>query len=144
MVRGYRISNDKRELDFSLIYKFISNSYWAKRMPKSVLEKAIQHSLCFGVFTDEGGQVGFGRVITDYATFAYLSDVFIVEAHRGKGLSKWLVSEIIAQPELQNLRRFVLVTKDAHSLYEQFGFKSLAAPDRYMEIWDPDVYQKIT
>lgn len=142
-MQGYRISTDKREFDFDVIYQFISNSYWATGMPKAVLKKAIQNSLCFGVFTEEGDQAGFGRVITDSATFAYLSDVFILEAHRGKGLSKWLVSEIIKQPELQGLRRFVLVTQDAHSLYEQFGFRSLAKPERYMEVWDPNVYQKL-
>ncbi|MDF3014218.1 MAG: GCN5-related N-acetyltransferase [Cellvibrio sp.] len=141
-VAGYRISSKKTDLDFNVIHTFISNTYWAKGMPAEILKKAIDNSICFGVFTDQNEQVGFARVITDTATFAYLSDVFILDAHRDKGLSKWLMEEIVAHSELQNLRRFVLVTKDAHGLYEQFGFDAISYPDNFMEKWIPDFYQR--
>ncbi|MDR7089370.1 GNAT family N-acetyltransferase [Cellvibrio fibrivorans] len=141
MVSGYKISTNKSDLDFNVIHSFISNTYWAKGIPAETMQKAIDYAMCFGVFTDRNEQVGFARVITDTATFAYLSDVFILDAHRGKGLSKWLMEEIVAHPDLQNLRRFVLVTKDAHGLYEQFGFGAISHPDDYMEKWEPNVYQ---
>src|SRR5206468_3825015 len=111
--------------DIGLIHKSLGETYWARSMPRQVLEKAIRHSLCFGVFAD-GRQVAFARVITDLATFAYLSDVFVVSEHRGRGVSKLLMDAILKHPELQGLRRFVLATKDAHGLYAQFGFKPLA------------------
>lgn len=141
-IAGYRISTNKSDLDFNVIHSFISNTYWAKGIPAETMQKAIDHAMCFGVFTDQNEQVGFARVITDTATFAYLSDVFILDAHRGKGLSKWLVEEIVAHPDLQNLRRFVLVTKDAHGLYEQFGFDAISHSDDYMEKWVPNIYQR--
>lgn len=137
---GYRISTNPDEMDLAVIHGFLSNSYWAKGMPLAVLQKAIAHSLCFGVFTDSNQQVGFARVITDKATFAYLSDVFVLDAERGKGLSKWLMQSITAHPDLQGLRRFVLVTLDAHGLYEQFGFTPIAYSERFMEVWNPEVY----
>ncbi len=142
MIEGYRISSVKAEMNIKVIYEFISTSYWANGIPEKTLHKAIQNSLCFAVFTSLNEQVGFARVVTDYATYAYLADVFILPPHRGKGLSKWLVSEIIAHPELQGLRRFSLVTNDAHNLYSQFGFKHLVNPERFMEIWSPEVYKK--
>jgi GNAT superfamily N-acetyltransferase len=142
LIQGYKISCNKEDMNFSVIYSFISASYWAQGIPAETLKKAMQNSLCFGVFTIAGEQVGFARVVTDCATYAYLADVFILENHRGKGLSKWLMKVIVAHPELQNLRRITLVTKDAHSLYEQFGFTALANPDRFMEKWAPNVYQK--
>jgi N-acetylglutamate synthase-like GNAT family acetyltransferase len=142
MVAGYKISSNKSDLDFNVVHAFISNTYWAKGIPVETMQKAIDHALCFGVFTDQNEQVGFARVITDSATFAYLSDVFIVDAHRGKGLSKWLMKKILAHPDLQNLRRFVLVTQDAQGLYEQFGFDAVSHPDDYMEKWIPDIYQR--
>jgi len=141
LINGYRISSIKDEIDFSVVYKFISTSNWANGISASTLKKAIQNSLCFNVFTSSNEQVGFARVVTDFATYAYLCDVFIIEAHRRKGLSKWLVKEIVAHPELQDLRRFTLVTKDAHNLYAQFGFKSISSPERFMEVWQPDIYQ---
>ena len=137
----YSISTNLADMDIAVIHGCISNSYWAKGIPISVLEKAISNSLCFGVFTDSGQQVGFARLITDSATFAYLADVFILEAHRGKGLSKWLMENVIAHPDLQGLRRITLSTKDAHGLYEKYGFKPLANPQTFMEAWKPDVYQ---
>jgi GNAT superfamily N-acetyltransferase len=105
------------------------------------MEKAIKNSLCFGVFTDSGNQVAFARMVTDSATFAYLADVFVLKEHRGKGLSKLLMQVIIAHPELQGLRRMALATSDAHSLYEQFGFKALGSPESFMELHQPDVYK---
>ncbi|SHO54601.1 acetyltransferase [Vibrio quintilis] len=107
------------------------------------MQKAIANSLCFGVYKDSGEQVGFARMITDKATFAYLSDVFISETHRGAGLSKWLIHEIVSHPELQGLRRIVLATSDAHGLYEQYGFKPIANPEIFMQIWQPDVYSLV-
>ncbi len=142
MVTGYKISVEKSDLDFNVIHSFISNTYWAKGMPAETLQKAIDNSICFGVFTEKNEQVGFARVVTDTATFAYLADVFILDAHRGKGLSKWLMQEIVAHPELQNLRRFMLATRDAHSLYEQFSFSALSHPDTFMEKWVPNIYQR--
>ncbi len=141
LIEGYRISSKQKEMDFSVIYEFISSSYWAKGIPVNTLKKAIENSFCFAIFNSLNEQVGFARVVTDFATYAYLSDVFVLESHRGKGLSKWLVQEIIDHPELQGLRRFTLVTKDAHKLYSQFGFKSLSSPELFMEIWNPEVYK---
>jgi len=141
-VAGYHISSKKSDLDFNVIYSFIANTYWAKGIPAETLKRAIDNSICFGVFTEQNEQVGFARIVTDTATFAYLADVFILDAHRGKGLSKWLMQEIVAHPDLQNLRRFTLATRDAHGLYEQFGFSALSHPDTFMEKWVPDIYQR--
>ena len=138
---GYKISTNKDELDIDAIHDFISRSYWAEGIPKETLAKAIKNSLCFGIFTSSGSQVGFARMITDSATFAYLADVYVLEGHRGKGLSKWLMKEILAHPDLQGLRRINLATRDAHSLYEKFGFKPLSSPQKVMEIIRPDVYK---
>jgi N-acetylglutamate synthase-like GNAT family acetyltransferase len=129
-------------MNLSVIHDFISSSYWATGIPLETLKTAIENSLCFGVFTNEGAQVGFARAITDTATFAYLADIFILEAHRGKGLSKWLMTVIMSHPHLQNLRRISLATRDAHELYKQFGFQALANPQTFMEVWRPDVYKK--
>lgn len=141
-MEGFRISTSEEEMNLPLIHGVISTSYWAKGIPLETMRRAIHNSLCFGVFEAAGAQVGFARVVTDSATFAYLSDVFIVEGHRGKGLSKWLVEAIVAHPQLQGLRRFALATQDAHGLYEQFGFTALANPQYFMEVWVPDVYTR--
>lgn len=118
----YLISTDKKLLDIEVIHSYLAKqSYWAMNIPKEVVEKSILHSLCFGVFSVDK-QIGFARLVTDQATFAYLADVFILEDYRGKGLSKWLMHSIHAHPDLQGLRRWVLGTKDAHGLYEQFGW----------------------
>ncbi len=127
------ISTDKSLLDIEVIYNFLSLSYWAKGRPLSILKKSINNSLCFGVYLDNK-QVGFARVVSDYATFAYLADVFILEEHRGKGLSKKLVTAILENPELKTIRRWMLATKDAHDLYSKFGFRLLKNPERFMEI----------
>lgn len=137
----YQISDEKSLLDFNVVHTFLSNSYWAKDIPIITLKTAIDNSLCFGVYDDKQQQVGFARMITDQATFAYLADVFILPAHRQKGLSKKLVEYIQRHPSLQGLRRVVLVTADAHELYSQFNFSPLASPEKYMECWQPNVYQ---
>jgi N-acetylglutamate synthase-like GNAT family acetyltransferase len=138
---GYAISADPALLDHGVIHGFISQSYWAKGMPQPLVERMIENSLCFGVYHYKS-QVGFARVISDYTTFAYLADVFILPEHRKKGLSKALVGTILDHPDLQGLRRWMLVTLDAHGLYEQFGFKPVAHPERHMEIHRPAQYEK--
>ncbi len=136
----YRITTNIDEMDFKVIYNFISTSYWAKGIPEQTLKKAIDHSLCFAVLQGSS-LVGFARMITDRATYAYLADVFIVESHRGQGLSKHLMDFMLSHLDLQGLRRIVLATRDAHGLYEKYGFAKLANPQTFMELWDPKVYQ---
>lgn len=137
----YVISTDVQRLDVLAIHAFLSRSYWSPGIPLALVQRAIDHSLCFGLFhRDE--QVGFARVVTDRASFAYLADVYVLEAHRGRGLSKWLIEVVRAHPDLQGLRRFLLATRDAHELYRQFGFKELADPSRLMEVLDLDVYAR--
>lgn len=136
----YSISTDQKRFDVDAIHSFLVTSYWSPGVPIAVVERAIANSLCFGVFCREE-QVGFARVVTDRATFAYLADVYILEAHRGKGLSKSLLQVIQDHADLQGLRRFMLGTRDAHGLYRQFGFKELGNPSRLMEILQPDVYK---
>jgi GNAT superfamily N-acetyltransferase len=136
----YTISTDRLRLDLAAIHAYLTRSYWSPGVPLAVVRRAIENSLAFGLF-HAGQQVGFARVVTDKATFAYLADVYVLEAHRGKGLSKWLLEVIQGHEELRGLRRFMLATKDAHGLYQQFGFKPLANPSRMMEIFDPDAYQ---
>ena len=125
------LSTDKSKLDITTIHNFLKTSYWAKDVPIAVVEKSISNSLCFGVY-ELDKQIGFARVISDYATFAYFSDVFILEAYRGQGLGTWLIKSILEYSELQNLRTWLLSTADAHELYRQFGFKSLPLPERLM------------
>jgi GNAT superfamily N-acetyltransferase len=142
-MQGYRLSTDHADMDIDAIHAYISRSYWAAGIPRAVLAKAISNSLCFGVFTAAGEQIGFARMVTDRATFAYMADVYILESHRGQGLSKWLVQQVMAHPDLQGLRRINLATADAHGLYRRFGFTALAAPERMMEIVRPDIYRNI-
>lgn len=137
----YTISTDKNKLNFNVIYHFIANSYWAKGIPKSVMQKAIDNSMCFGVYSANNEQVGFARVVTDNATFAYLADVFIIPDLQGNGLSKLLVKTIVEHPELQGLRRFLLATADAHGLYAQYGFKPIDNPALLMQINPANVYE---
>jgi GNAT superfamily N-acetyltransferase len=134
------ISTDDKRLNLDLIHGFLTECYWAKGIPREVVARSIENSLCFGVYRD-GRQVGFARVISDYATYAYIGDVFVLESHRGRGLGKWLMECIMQHPRLQGLRRWSLVTRDAHGLYMQFGFTPLKAPERYMELHDPEVYK---
>ena len=138
----YTISDEKNLLDIKTIHQYLSEeSYWCAGIPIDVVKKSIDGAHCFGIFHNEN-QIGFARVITDHATFAYLADVFVLPEHRGKGLSKWLMKTIVDNPDLQGLRRWMLATRDAYALYEQFGFTPLAKPDRYMELHNSNVYQK--
>lgn len=127
-------------MDVDAIHSYLSRSYWAENIPHEIVSKSIENSLCFGVFY-KNTQIGFARLITDYATFAYLADVYILEDHRGKGLSKKLMKSIIEHPQLHGLRRMLLATYDAHTLYEKFGFKSLTNPQMFMELSTPDRYK---
>jgi GNAT superfamily N-acetyltransferase len=136
---GYMVSTDKGRLDHHAIHRFLASSYWSPGLPWDVLFRAVAGSLCFGLYRGSD-QIGFARVITDRATFAYLCDVFVLEEHRGRGLGRWLMEVVAGHPDLQGLRRFVLVTRDAHRLYEQLGFRPLARPEGFMEIHRPDVY----
>lgn len=137
----FSISTDKNKMDIDFIHGFLTRSYWAEGISKELVAKSVNGSLSFGVF-NAGRQIGFARVITDGATFAYLADVFIIEEFRGKGLSKWLMEVIFSHPDLQGLRRILLATKDAHGLYAKFGFVPLSIPERWMNIHHPDVYKK--
>jgi GNAT superfamily N-acetyltransferase len=134
------VSSDAARLDLEVIHGFLTSCYWAKGIPREVVARSIEHSLCFGVYDGGGAQVGFARVISDFATVAYLGDVFVLETHRGRGLSKFLMESITQHPELQGLRRWILLTRDAHELYAQFGFTPIARPANYMELHNPDVY----
>lgn len=137
----YIISTDPSRFDIGLIHRFLSEeSYWAKGVPRDVVERAFSNSINFGVFHAVDGQVGYARVVSDHATFAYLADVFVLESHRGKSLSKILIKAVLAHPELQGLRRWALATRDAHDLYRQFGFTLPKVDNRFMERVDPEVY----
>jgi len=140
--KDYSISTDKSKINIELVHDYLCNhSYWAEGIPIETVKKSIDHSLCFGLYNN-GRQIGFARVISDFATYAYLADVFIVPEERGKGLSKWMMQVILNHPELQGLRRFVLATKDAHGLYEQFGFIVYPNPDRIMTMNNAEVYKR--
>jgi len=135
--KGFKISTDKSQIDFDTVYNYLNHeSYWAKGIPTEKLKKAIENSMCFGVYHHDR-QAGFARVVTDKATFAYICDVFILADYRRLGLSKWLMQTIRQHPELQGLRRWSLATADAHDLYKQFGFTIIDRPERWMEIFTP-------
>jgi GNAT superfamily N-acetyltransferase len=136
---GYLVSSDPARLDVDAIHAFLTTSYWSPGIPRTVVERAIAGSLCFGLFAGDR-QIGFARVITDRATFAYLADVYVLDEHRGRGLGTWLIETVVAHPALRGLRRFVLVTRDAHGLYEKFGFRAIKSPENYMELHRPDAY----
>lgn len=141
-MQGFTISTNQNKFDFDVIYQFLTNSYWARGIPKETVQKSIDNALCFAVLTDQGQQVGFARVITDKATFAYLADVFIVEEFRRQGLSKWLIKTIMSHPELQGLRRIMLATQDAHGLYSQFGFEAPKDIEMLMQIRHTNLYEQ--
>jgi len=135
----YTISTDPTCLDLRVIHGFLAQSYWAEGIPMDVVRRSVDGSLNFGLY-HRSRQVGFARVITDRATFAYVGDVFVLDAHRGKGLATWLMQTILAHPDLQGLRRLLLATRDAGRLYAKVGFQPLATPERYMEIHVPRLY----
>jgi GNAT superfamily N-acetyltransferase len=156
----FLISTDQERLSLDVVHGFLTNCYWAKGIPRDVVARSIEHSLCFGVYDESPrlakdarpfdgaqgkhgapAQVGFARVISDFATIAYVGDVFVLETHRGRGLGKWLMECITRHPALQNLRRWILTTRDAHELYAQFGFTPVKAPERFMERHNPKVYE---
>lgn len=139
----YQVSADRGRLDIDAIHAYLTRSYWSPGIPRETVARAIAHSLCFGVYVG-AEQVGFARVVTDRATFGYLADVYVLEAHRGRGASKQLMTAIMRHPDLQGLRRFMLVTRDAHGLYKQFGFTEVGNPSRLMEIVQSDAYRRDT
>ena len=140
-INGYTISDDRNKTDLEFVHREIANSYWAKKIPFETLKRGIENSICFNVFKNEK-QIAFARVISDQATFAYLCDVIVTETERGNGIGKMLMKFILKHPDLQGLRRFTLGTKDAHGLYEGFGFKPLSFPDRHMEINRSGLYEQ--
>jgi GNAT superfamily N-acetyltransferase len=136
----FLLSTDPARLDLDVIHGFLTECYWAKGIPREVVARSIQNSLCFGVYA-HGHQVGFARVISDFATYAYIGDVFVLPSFRAHGLGKWMMESIMQHPRLQGLRRWSLCTSDAHQLYAKFGFQPPMRPDIYMEIYRADVYQ---
>jgi len=140
VTRGeYTISTNRARIDISAVHGYLTHSYWSPGVPEDVVRRGIAGAICFGIYHGRE-QVGFCRVITDQATYAYLSDVFVLETHRGRGLSKWMMEVVMAHPSLQGLRRFALSTRDAHSLYARYGFTPVATPERQMEILRRDIY----
>ncbi len=141
LLPGFIISTDSARLDVAAVHRYLSEeSYWARHIPHETVERAIANSLNFGLYAPDGRQAGFARVVTDRATFAWLCDVFVLPEFRGQGLSKALVGTVLAHPELQNLRRHLLATLDAHGLYRQLGYAPLKSPERWLEIAHPDPY----
>jgi GNAT superfamily N-acetyltransferase len=137
----FLLSTDPDLLDLDVIHSFLTASYWAKGIPREVVASSIRNSLCFAVYK-EAQQVGFARAISDFSTYAYLADVFVLDAYRGHGLGKWMMEAIMRHPQLQGLRRWTLATRDAHPLYAQFGFTPLKKPGNFMELHNPNVYQE--
>jgi GNAT superfamily N-acetyltransferase len=138
---GFVLSTDRTRIDLHATHEFLAkSSYWAQQIPYKTFARSAENSLCFGIYDSAGAQISFARVISDFATFAYIADVFVLDSHRGHGLGKWLMECIQQHPQLQGLRRWVLTTRDAHGLYAQFGFTSPQFPERYMEILRPNLY----
>ena len=137
----FEISTDPARIDVDLVHEFLTTSYWAQGIPVETVRRSIENSISFGIYHG-GQQVGFARIISDLATFAYLADVFVLPTHRGRGLSRWLMECIVGHPDLQGLRRWMLATRDAHGLYARFGFTAVKKPDRWMELHHPDIYAK--
>jgi GNAT superfamily N-acetyltransferase len=142
LVDGYLISDDPARLDAGAIHAYLARSYWAAGIPREIVERSVRNSLCVGLYTAGGEQVGLVRVVTDCATYAWLCDVFVLEAHRGRGLSKAMMRAVMTHPKLQTVRRFTLGTRDAHGLYAQFGFKPVAKPESQMEKRQPQPWQQ--
>jgi GNAT superfamily N-acetyltransferase len=139
---GYLISDDPARLDVPAIHAYLARSYWAAGIPREAVEAAVRHSLCVGLYTAAGAQVGLVRVVTDYASFAWLCDVYVLEPHRGRGLSKAMLRAVMSHPRLQSVRRLTLATRDAHGLYAQFGFTPVAKPQSQMEKRQPQSWQQ--
>jgi ribosomal protein S18 acetylase RimI-like enzyme len=137
---AYSVTANRARIDIDAVHAFLTRSFWARGISKELVARSIQHSLCFGVFENES-QVAFARVVTDYSTYAYLCDVYVLENHRGKGLSKWMMEFVMSHPDLQGVRRFQLVTRDAHGLYTRFGFRPPVHPDRHLEIFRDGMYE---
>jgi GNAT superfamily N-acetyltransferase len=135
------VTTDPARVDLTVVHGFLSGSYWAKGIPLETVRRSVENSIPFSLLVS-GRQIGYARVISDRATIAYLGDVFVLPEFRGRGLSVWLMECVVSHPELQGLRRWILLTRDAHGLYEKFGFTALANPPRWMERWDPDVYSR--
>ena len=136
---GLTVSTERARLDRDAIHEFLRGSYWAKGIPRALVDRSIENSLCFGLYEGET-LIGFARVISDNATFGYLSDVFVLESHRGRGLATWFMEVVMAHPDLQGIRRWMLATADAHGLYRKVGFTALSKPERIMEKLLPDAY----
>jgi predicted GNAT family acetyltransferase len=138
---GIVASDDPARIDMETVYGFLRTAYWSTGIPRETVEKSIRHSLAMGLYDGER-MIGFARVITDYATFAYVGDVFVLDAWRGRGLATWLTECLVGHPELQGMRRWILATRDAHNVYARVGFKPLANPQTMMTIHDPDIYKR--
>lgn len=139
---GYTITDDPARIDAVAVHGYLSRSYWAAGIPLELVARSLAHSLCLGIYAPSGEQVGLVRAMTDYATFAYVCDVYVLEAHRGHGLAKAALRLLMSHPDLQGLRRMHLVTKDAHPLYAQFGFAVVEDPERHMARRIPNAYQR--
>ncbi|HET8714226.1 MAG TPA: GNAT family N-acetyltransferase [Holophagaceae bacterium] len=137
---GYRVSLDPAELQLDAIHAYLTRSYWSPGIPKATVAKAVRHSLCAGAYGPDGAQVGFARLVTDHATFGYLADVYVLEAHRGLGLSRALVEALLELPKVQGFRRLMLATRDAHGLYAKLGFEAVTDPRPLMQILRKDIY----
>lgn len=138
----YTISDDSFRLDLRAMHAYLNRAYWSVGIPFETVERAVRHSLCIGAYDGAGAQVGLVRLVSDYATFCYVTDVYVLEEHRGQGLSKAMMGMAMEHPLLQGLRRWNLSTADAHGLYRQFGFTAFAHPERHMERHNPDIYRK--
>ena len=141
-VGTYAVSDDPARLDVNAMHAYLRRAYWSEEIPLEVVERAVRGSLCIGAYDANGAQVGLARFISDYATFAYVCDVYVLEEHRGHALSKAMMAVASSHPKLQGLRRWTLVTNDAHGLYAQFGFNPIAHPERFMERTVPDIYKR--
>lgn len=139
---AYTVTTDPARLDLAAVHDFLVHAYWCEGVPRELLARAFANSLCFSLLTEGSRQVGLARVCTDSATFAYLMDVYVLPDHRGQGLGRWLIECVMDHPRLAGLRRFSLITRDAHGLYSPFGFRPLAHPERHMEIVKPDLYRR--
>jgi N-acetylglutamate synthase-like GNAT family acetyltransferase len=138
---SFEISLDPRRIDIDAVHAFLRTSYWAQAIPREIVAKSVANSLCVGAFSG-GTQIGFARLVTDCATFGYLADVYVLSEHRGQGIAKRMLTTLMAHPDVQGLRRLMLVTRDAQRLYAECGFTALAAPERHMEKTDPEIYRR--